>query len=189
MTTDTAQVDRAADGHGRAIGSLIAAGFGLTYVIVNSAMLAGSGGAGSVFRWVVVVAAVLAALLIAIRAMRLLARAGRPSGGRSPFGRAFVLLTVVEVLAIFVGVRFVAGVLGRPDLGVVWVTLVVGLHFFVLARLFGVRAFHLLGALLVTCAVLGWVLDLLTVPAGSALAGGVAAGAVLLAFGFWGVRR
>jgi hypothetical protein len=67
---------------------------------------------------------------------------------------------------------------------------VVGVHFFALAVVFGARFFHVLGGMITACGVTGLVLAIAGAGiAAISLAAGVIPGAVLLGFGWWGARR
>jgi hypothetical protein len=179
----------------RHIGSLVAAGFGLVYVVVNSSPLPGT------WQLVLRVLAVVAFLLVAVTVTRGRAAAeppaGRASGNGSGhragdvvgggFGRAYWVVVAVEVVALIVGVRIVAGPLGHPEAGVAWVSLVVGLHFFALAVVWAARVFHVLGVLVTACGAVGLLLAALdagTAPV--AVVAGIVPGALLLGFGLWG---
>ncbi|MDN5853582.1 MAG: hypothetical protein L0K86_12195, partial [Actinomycetia bacterium] len=53
------------------------------------------------------------------------------------------------------GLAVVNGALDRPEAGVAWVSTVVGAHFFVLARIFALRFFLVLGVAVTACGVVG----------------------------------
>jgi hypothetical protein len=80
-----------------------------------------------------------------------------PPGERRPVLRAFLVLVAVEVGAILLA-SILARRLGRPDLGVDWCALVVGLHFFPLARIFRTSQMALLCVALTVWSVLCWAL-------------------------------
>lgn len=169
---------------GQRIGSTIAAVFGLIYVIVNTSSLPPT--------WALVLRAV-AAIAFVIVAITLV-RAPRGDGGQRPpekiFGRGYWTVVVIEFVALFAGARVLSGPLGVPQAGVAWVSFVVGVHFFALAIVFKQRFFHLLGAVITACGLVGIAVALLSGPAVVIdVAAGVVPGAVLLAFGWWGMRR
>jgi hypothetical protein len=166
------------------LGSLIGAVFGLVFVLVNAATL--PTGIGTVVGGLGVVA--FLAVLVELRRPRRPDASARPA--RSGLGAGYRLVVVAEVIAILVGVRLLAGPLDTPDGGVAWVALVVGLHFVALAVVCKERFFHLLGASIAGCGVVGLALALAGSPkAASSAVGGVLPGALLLAFALWGVLR
>ncbi len=167
------------------VGSMVAAVFGLTYVLANSDALdpraswalRACAGAG----FLVVLAAVA-------RAQR------RPPSVVTPSGRgslgAYWLVVGAEVVALLLGVRVLSGPLDTPEAGVAWVSFVVGVHFFALWRIFSERVFSVVGTAITGCGITG--LTLAAVDAGTAtidLASGVVPGSVLLGAGWWGARR
>lgn len=177
---------------GQRIGSTIAAVFGLIYVFVNTMALPG------MWEWLLrgLAVAVFAVVLITVvRTPRCAGTAEYNSGpsGRSAqavFGRAYWCVLAVEVVALFGGAQSLSGPLHAPQAGVAWVSLVVGTHFFALAVIFTQPFFHLLGAAITACGAVGVVLAL--TGAGTAIIGlvaGVAPGALLLGFGWWGALR
>lgn len=189
---------------GQLIGSLIGGAFGFIYVEVNAGALPGAAA------WAVRVLGVvaLAALLLAARRRSVDAAARGtdtegdvvpgagtrhdtgPSGARGPaFGRGYWIVVVVEFLAIFAGVRLLAGPLDRPEAGVAWVSLVVGVHFFALAVHFARRFFHVLGAAIALSGVVGLVIDFAGGSAAVvAVVAGIIPGAILMAFAGWGLH-
>lgn len=171
---------------GQRIGSLIAASFGLVYVWVNTGLLP------TALAWSLRVLGVLAFVAIAVavwRSRTVPAPGGQSARGTSPFGRGYWLVVGVEVVALFGGVRILAGPLGHPDGGVAWVSFVVGVHFFALAVVLHAPFFNWLGAAVTLCGVVGLVLVFTGgAPAIIALVAGVLPGALLLGFGIWGTR-
>jgi hypothetical protein len=171
---------------GQRIGSMIAAVFGLLFVLLNTGALPPAAA------WTLraVAAAAFVAVLIAVLRVGAPGRVsvgGASAAGRSPFGRAYWVVVAAEVVALFAGVRLLTGPLGHPDGGVAWVSFVVGVHFFALAAVFQAPFFNWLGVAVTACGVVGLIL----VFAGAAQAwidviGGVVPGALLLAFGWWG---
>lgn len=100
------------------------------------------------------------------------------------------MVVAAEAGALFGGLAVLNGVLGLPQAGVAWVSVVVGLHFFPLAAVFRQPYFHLLGAIITGCGAVGLVL----VAVGAdetpiAVVSGVLPGVVLLMFAWWGARR
>ncbi len=170
---------------GQRTGSLIAAVFGLMYVLVNTGSLSTP--------WMVALRILAAAAFLAV--LVTLLRSGRPAPRSSTpdsrvFGRGYWLVVAVEVVALFVGVRVISGPLDLPQAAVAWVTVVVGVHFIALGFVFRQRFFHRLGAVLTTLGLTGFVLA--ATGAGAepiAVVSGVLPGAVLLGFGWWGAHR
>ena len=171
---------------GQRIGSTIAAVFGLLFVLLNTGALPPAAA------WTLRVLAAVAFVAILIAVLRAgggsrAAGGAEPSGGGSPFGRAYWLIVLVEVLALFGGLRLLSGPLDHPDGGVAWVSFVVGVHFFALAVAFHAPFFHWLGAAVTVCGVVGLVLVFADAQqAWIDVIGGVIPGALLLAFGWWG---
>ncbi len=164
---------------------MIAAVFGLIYVLVNAGPLPAT--MTLILRVLAAIACV--AVLVAIF------RSNRPSQGRSDqaqrvFGRGYWLVVAAEFVALYLGVRVLSGPLDAPEAGVAWVSLVVGVHFFALAVVLGQRFFRWLGAVITACGVAGLVLAATGAPeAAIALISGVLPGAILLGFGWWGAHR
>ncbi len=170
---------------GQRIGSLIAATFGLIYVLVNAGPLSAP--------WTLTLRVLAAVAFVAVLVATF--HAGVPSrdgGGqqRRLFGRGYWFVVAAEFVALYLGVRVLSGPLDTPQAGVAWVSLVVGVHFFALAVVFGQRFFHSLGGVITACGVIGLVL---ATTGGSeatiSLVAGVLPGAVLLGFGWWGAHR
>jgi hypothetical protein len=176
---------------GQRVGSIIAAVFGLIFVLVNTGALPPA------VAWTLRVLAFLAfaAIVVAVLRRGRAQSAGAGSGGSAavgaanPFGRSYWLITAAEAVALFGGVRLLTGPLGHPGGGVAWVSFIVGVHFFALAAVFRAPYFNWLGAAVTLCGVVGLIL----VFTGAAqvwvdLVGGVIPGALLLAFGLWGAQ-
>lgn len=110
-------------------------------------------------------AATLAFAVLAARTGR--SAAGAPDDGsltpeiRRRTGRRFLLVLGAEVAAVLVIGRVLAAT-GHTEAVPALVALAVGLHFFPLAPLFGVRAYHVTGAALCSVAVAALVLAPLT---------------------------
>ncbi|MBY6367273.1 hypothetical protein [Rhodococcoides corynebacterioides] len=161
------------------LGSLIGAAFGLVFVLVNSAS------SPTVVRAALVVVAVAATAAVLVG----IARGPEPATPPSvrPFGRGYWAVVAAEVVAIVIGVRVVAAA-GHPQAGVAWVATVVGIHFVVLAVLWRLRLFHVLGGALTALGVAGLALAFAGAPAvATDLTAGVGSGVVLLIFALLGV--
>jgi hypothetical protein len=167
---------------GQRIGSVIAATFGLIYVLVN---------AGSLHSvWAVTLSVLAAVAFAAVLLAVLRAPQHQAPAGARVFGRAYWLVVAAEVVALFAGVRLLDGPFHLPKAGVAWVSVVVGVHFFALAVVFGARFFHVLGGMITACGATGLVLAATgAATAAVALASGVIPGALLLGFAWWGARR
>jgi len=114
-----------------------------------------------------------------------------PPGERRPVLRAFLVLLAAEVAAILLA-SLLAGRLGRPDLVADWCALVVGLHFFPLARIFRTPQLAVLGVLLTLWSLVCWALfhgNALTiaVSVGTGALFGIRCVAALVRG--WGIRR
>ena len=114
-----------------------------------------------------------------------------PPGERLPVLRAFLVLLAAEVAAILLA-SLLAGRLGRPDLVADWCALVVGLHFFPLARIFRTPQLAVLGVLLTLWSLVCWALfhgNALTiaVSVGTGALFGIRCVAALVRG--WGIRR
>ncbi len=169
------------------LGSVIGAGFGLIFVLVNTGSLPAA--VAVLFRVLAVIAfiAVLIAVVVAGR-RRAPAGVGLPAAGG--FALGYWIVVAAEAGAIGAGLVVLNGPLHAPQAAVAWIALVVGVHFVALAVVWRLLLFHGLGAALMLCGVAGLVLA----ATGSAvstidLVGGVLPGAILLGFGLWGARR
>ncbi len=193
------------DARGALTGGLVGVGFGLVFVLVNSA---GLGGWTTVLR----VAAVVVAVVVVVDLVRRLGPAAGPGGPAAasdpteatdpigatgpaarrvgPWSRGYLLVVAAEAVALFGGVQVVVRLLDAPRYAIAWVAFVVGVHFVGLALLWRVRRFHLLAAAMVGLAVVA-------VVAGAAgasdavvrLVAGVGSGVVLLVFAATSGRR
>ncbi|GLZ49603.1 hypothetical protein Acsp06_57880 [Actinomycetospora sp. NBRC 106375] len=170
-----------ADPFGRLVGTLVAAAFGAVFVLANTDAFPAPWAAA------LRIAAVVAAVALAVGAVVVFRRAARSATGagqgRTRWGRGYWLVVAGEVVALAAGLWLINGVLDRPDLAVVWVALVVGVHFVVLGRVWRFGRFVALGAVMSALAVLAAVAAVLT---GSVLLvqllAGVGSGAALLGF-------
>lgn len=165
------------------IGSLVGATFGFVFVAVNSSNFPT---AASVAVRIVGAAAFLAVVAAVVR----LPAWTPPGASATAFGRLYWFVVALEVILLFAGVRLLAGPMNTPEAGVAWVAVVVGVHFLVLARVWSLRMFVVLGGALVACGALG--AGLAVADAGRAwidLTAGVFSGVVLLAFSLWGALQ
>ncbi len=171
---------------GRTAGTLVAAVFGAVYVLVNSGALP------SWLAWVLRVVVAVALVVVLISLFGPAARAAVTVGGaHGPvFGRSFWVVVAVEVVALFGGIRLLAGPLGVPEAGVAWTSVVVGVHFFALAIVLHQPFFHVLGGIITTCGVVALILALTGAERPVIdVVGGILPGLTLLIFAGWGARR
>ncbi|WP_241896949.1 hypothetical protein [Brevibacterium epidermidis] len=192
MTAETPDSNRPTMPNGRRpadgaeIGALIGAGFGLLFLIINTGQFSTLG------RTLVITVGVLAFAGIAIFAIRGLMQGGRAGRGESgkgsrrepPFGRAYWIIVLIEAVLLFAGTRLLAS-LGHPELGVAWVAVVVGTHFFALGWVFGLDRFHVLATVVTLCGIGGFIAFFAAAPAFIPVISGVISGFVLLAFAMW----
>lgn len=177
-TSDSAVPPQPAEG--AEIGSLIGGAFGLVFLIVNSA---GFSTFGRIAVLVLGIAAFAGILFLAFRSFG--RRRGRPRpAGANPFSRSYWIIVAVEALALFGGAKLLSG-LGYPELGVAWVSVVVGTHFFALGYVFKLRRFHVLATVVTLLGVAGFIAYFVSAPAFTPVLAGVIPGFVLLAFGLW----
>lgn len=169
---------------GQRIGSTIAAVFGLIYVVVNSAELPAA--VAWSLRGLAVIA--FAAILFSVWKRSGVHPISERAGHRAnPFGRRYWLVVAAEVVALFGGLRVLTGPLDHPEGGVAWVSFVVGVHFFALAKVFAAPFFNWLGTALTVCGVLGLMLTFSGASAASiAIVAGIIPGGILLGFAWWG---
>lgn len=164
---------------GALTGGLVGVGFGLVFVLVNSAGLG---------PWTVAlrVAAVVAAAAITADLFRRLGPASRADDGTGAaprWGAGYRLIVAAEAVALFGGVQVIVRALDAPRYAIAWVAFVVGVHFFGLAVLWRVARFHVLGAVMVLLAGLAVLAGLLGAPdAAVRLLAGVGSGTTLLVF-------
>ncbi len=177
---------RTADG--AEIGALIGAGFGLLFLVLNTVQFSTLG------RTLVIAVGVIVFAGIVVFAVRGLLR-NRGGGGRlgesgtrgrrePPFGRAYWIIVLIEAVLLFAGARLLAS-LGHPELGVAWVAVVVGTHFYALGRVFGLDRFHVLATVVTLCGIGGFIAFFAAAPAFIPVISGVISGFVLLAFAVW----
>lgn len=157
------------------IGSAVALTFGAVFVLVNSGDLADP--------WPLVIrAAGLAVAAMLVVALVLVARKTTPARA-SAYGypdRRFWIIVAAEAVAFVAGLVVINGVLQRPEVGVAWVALVVGVHFFGLGWIWRIRVYHRLGAVMTALGLAGFLIDALGGSAGTVgLVAGVGSGAAL----------
>jgi hypothetical protein len=109
---------------------------------------------------------------------------------RSGFGKGYWLVVAGEAAAIPAGAAVISGPAGLQHAAVAWVSVVVGVHFVVLAAIWRLPLFRYLGVAMALCGIAG----LTAAAAGASVAatagvGGVPPGALLLATGSWGAAH
>lgn len=167
------------------MGVLIGAIFGTIYVLVNAATLGAP--VGPVLQ-VAGAAAFLGLLVVVFRSRP--ASEGAAPAGAAGFGRGYWIVVAAEVLAFFVGAAVLRGPLALPLAVLPWITFVVGVHFFGLAKVWSARSLAWLGAAIAACGVLGLVVAAFGADeAAVAVVAGVIPGLILLAGSWWGVLR
>jgi hypothetical protein len=157
---------------------MVAITFGTVFVLINSAGLPDP--------WLLVIRAaglLVAALLIA--ALGLVARMAPPAPQAPASGfvdRRFWIIVALEAVALFGGLLVINGILHRSAVSVAWVALVVGVHFFGLARIWRMPLYHRLGAAMTVLGLAGFVIHALGGNAATiGLVAGVGSGAALYA--------
>ena len=167
---------------GQRLGSLIAGIFGLIYVEVNAGSLP------EPWRMALRAAAGVAfAGLIVLLALARGTHAPADPGAQRGFGRPYWLVVAGEAAAIPAGAALLNGPAGLPHAVVGWVSVVVGVHFVVLAAIWRLRPYHLLGAAIALCGAAGLTAAVMGAPpAVIDMVGGVLPGVLLLAAGYTG---
>lgn len=168
---------------GQRIGSMIGAIGGVAFVLVN---------AGALDRPISAVVRVAGSVVFAAVVWYSVIRTrNRPAGPR-PSSRALRVYwgcVAFEVVAIPLGAQVLIRVFHQPELVLVWVVFVVGVHFLPFARAFGAPLFAVLGVVLIAVATIGGLVTATASPLGSPWTG-VVAGFVLLAFaGLGGLQQ
>lgn len=129
---------------GQRLGSLIGGIFGLIYVEANAGLLPGPWAA--LLR---IAGGVAFAGLTALLARG--PRAPAQPAARSSFRGPYWLVVAGEVAAIPAGAAVLTGPAGLPPAVVAWVSIVVGVHFLVLAAIWRLPLFRYLGAGIALC--------------------------------------
>lgn len=165
-----------------ALGSLIGCVGGLSFVLVNA------GGLPAGWPWPVRVVGLLAFLAVLWSAVVRVwdVRDTTPPDPRAL--RTYGISVAAMLVAFPLGSLALRQVLGRPELMLPWVVLVVGAHFLPMAWAFRAGVLRVLGLVLMATAVLGAVLVLVLGPGWPVSATGVAAGFVVLAASAVGAR-
>jgi hypothetical protein len=163
---------------GFVVGSVVAITFGTVFVLVNS------GGMPAPWPLVIRVTGMLVAALLVV-GLVLVVRSGSfvtPAPGSGFVDRRYWLIVALEAGALFGGLAVINGVLHHTAVSVAWVALVVGVHFFGLAKIWHMPLYHWLGAAMTVLGLAGF----LTYALGGAapivgLVAGVGSGAALYA--------
>lgn len=134
---------------GRGISAVITTAFGFLWLGWGLSVLPGLPAAIWVAYFIVAAALMTFGVTTVRRARKM---AGVDRGWRSDFWqkrrKAFRLVTVLEVAGCII-VVVLANVFRRPDWVAAGISLVVGLHFLPLGRIFGVASYYWVGALIV----------------------------------------
>lgn len=167
---------------GQRLGSLIGGIFGLIYVEVNAGSLPGPW--GTVLR---IAAGAAGAGLAALLALSVGPRPLVRPGDRGGFRGSYWLVVAGEAAAIPAGAALLSGPAGLPRAVVAWVSVVVGVHFLILARIWRLPQFRLLGAGIAGCGAAGLIAAATgAAPAVIAGIGGVLPGVLLLIASYGG---
>ncbi len=125
-----------------------------------------------------------AAALLLVGLVRVVRQAPPAASASAPgfADRRYWLILVLEVVALFGGLAVINNVLHRTAVSVAWVALVVGVHFFGLARVWRMPLYHWLGAAMTLLGVAGFLVHALGGTAATvALVAGVGSGVALYA--------
>ncbi len=158
--------------------------FGLVYVLVNVGELPST----AILSTRVLGVATFAGLLVMLVARREERAAGSDGPGvqQSGFGRGYWTVIIIEVIALFGGLRVINGPMDIPEASVGWVSLVVGLHFVALAAVWRNPLVRWLGAVIAVCGAIGVILVIAGAPvAAIAVVAGVVPAFILLGTGWW----
>ncbi|MGO3022225.1 MAG: hypothetical protein ACTIIH_03155 [Brevibacterium sp.] len=171
---------RTADG--AEIGALIGAGFGLLFLVLNTVQFSTLG------RTLVITVGVV---VFAVRGLLRKRGGGDRLGASGDSGRrertswrAYWIIVLIEAVLLFAGTRLLAS-LGHSELGVAWVAVVVGTHFFALGWVFELDRFHVLATAVTLCGIGGFIAFFAAAPAFIPVISGVISGFVLLAVAVW----
>jgi hypothetical protein len=160
------------------LGSVVALTFGTVFVLVNSA------GLPAASRFVIRVIGLLVAALLIV-GLVLVVRGGSsatPAPASDFVDRRFWLIVALEAGVLFGGLAVINGVLHRTAVSVAWVALVVGVHFFGLARIWHMPLYHWLAATMTVLGLAGFLIYALGGPAVTVgLVAGVGSGMALYA--------
>jgi hypothetical protein len=133
-------------------GSVIAITFGTVFVFVNSGSLATP--------WPLVVRTigliVAVTLLVGVVSVARMAPSGPSVSATGFVDRRYWLVVALEAGALFVGLAVINNLLHRSAVSVAWVALVVGVHFFGLARIWRMPPFHWLGGAMTALGLAGF---------------------------------
>ena len=150
-------------------GSVVAITFGTVFVLVNS------GGVHAPWPLAIrVIGLVVAALLVV--GLVLVVRRGSavtPAAASGFVDHRYWLIVALEAGALFGGLAVINGVLHGKAVSVAWVALVVGVHFFGLARIWRMPLYYWLGAAMAILSLAGFLIYAL---GGSAAIVGLVAG-------------
>jgi hypothetical protein len=163
---------------GQRIGALIGAVAGLVFILVNAGPLPGS--------WAVVVRCAGIVAFLVVLWLSVLRRDRRHPANpppSAPAWRVYWAMVAFEVVLLPLGANVLTR-LGRPELSVPWVVLIVGVHFLPFARAFAAPIFRVLGLVLIGLALVAGCLAILVGQDAGTLTAGLGSGIALLGFAF-----
>jgi hypothetical protein len=164
---------------GAQLGSLIGAIAGALFILINA------GGTGSAVP-IRIAGVVLFAGAVTWGVVR--APQSTPVALSPQAGRTYWLSVLAEIVAIPVGASLINNVFDRPELTVLWVVAVVGLHFLPFSRAFAAPMYLWLGVTMIVLAVIGAIVTIVADSNSAPSWFGVVTGIVLLGFCVVGPR-
>jgi hypothetical protein len=179
-------VGSAARPPGMLVGLLVCVAFGVVFVEVNS------GGLTDPWPLVVRVAGAVVALVL-LAGVAVLARepvAPLAEDHRGFVDRRYWAIVAGEGVALFAGLVVINAVLGANSVAVAWIAVVVGVHFVLLARVWHIPSFTVLGVGQTVLGVAGFVLGAAGASAGTiGLVSGVCSGVALFAMAAYSIGQ
>lgn len=162
----------------RFVGFLVGGGFGTAFVLANSGPPLDP--AVALVLRVLAVAALVAVVALVVALERGPAQEPGPNDPRMRFGAFFGAVLVVEAVALFGGIQVLRFLDAPMQANVAWIALVVGLHFFPLARHWRIRALGYAAAFMTVLGLAGLAMAFTGSPEWVPLVSGVCNGAGML---------
>ncbi|GAA1446924.1 hypothetical protein [Nocardiopsis tropica] len=162
----------------RFAGSLIGVGFGLAFVLANTGPPLPP--AAALVLRVLAVAAVVAVLALVVAIGRRPAVAPGPDAPRMRFDGFFGAVLAVEAVALVGGIQVLRALDAPMQANVAWIALVVGLHFFPLARRWRARSLVFTAAYMSVLGLAGLAMAFAGYPGWVPLVSGAVTGAGML---------
>ncbi|MEO6471775.1 MAG: hypothetical protein ABIR57_07770 [Aeromicrobium sp.] len=167
-------------------GHVIGGSFGMAFVIANTPSLP------QMLRTILIVAAVATMVLTVVCFGRGISNGTvvRPENGNESFGRRYWGVVLIEAVALFGGLALLNR--WEPSANVAWIALVVGIHFFALAKLWvsGSQEIALIAFAMTALGVIGLAIAFSSDSRDAvAVVAGVGSGAVLLSSSLAGSIR